>query len=94
MFVSLIWFTIAPLFGLQLNGQRRSSSPAESYDGYLYDGYDGYQYEPTYYHDYSAYYNQARSLSNSQFLSRAGKALLNRYRLLPHSKWLLLRDYH
>jgi len=77
--VSVIWFTVAPLFGLAANGARRVSdsdyySNANSY-GYQYSD-NSYQYENPYYgYDY-----QGRSLQDG-FLPRAAKALFTRYRI-------------
>lgn len=62
--VSVIWFTLAPMFGLTVFGTRRSST-SDYYNYYPYTssaagGYDysdpGYQYE-------SPYYAQGRSLN-------------------------------
>ena len=61
--VTVIWFTLAPIFGLTVFGTRRSSTdyynyyPYTSGAGGYYDYSDsGYQYE-------SPYYAQGRSLN-------------------------------
>ena len=62
--VSVIWFTLAPIFGLTVFGTRRSSTsdyynyyPYTNAAGGYYDYSDpGYQYE-------SPYYAQGRSLN-------------------------------
>lgn len=77
--VSVIWFTIAPIFGLSANGARRDSGSEyytnpDSY-GYQYadDSYDGYE-DP--YYGYTGY--QGRSLQDG-VLPRVAKALFARY---------------
>lgn len=78
--VSVIWFTIAPVFGLNANGARRDSSGSDYYTnpnsyGYQYAD-DSYGYEDPYY-GYSGY--QGRSLQDG-VLPRVAKALFARYR--------------
>jgi len=71
--VSVIWLTVAPLFGLRANGARRESDYNEYY-GYQ-QAETEYQYENPYYgYDY-----QGRSLQDG-LLSRAAQTLFNRYR--------------
>ena len=72
--VSVIWFTLAPIFGLTVFGTRRSSS-SDYYNYYPYTSsaaggyYDysdsGYQYE-------SPYYAQGRSLNLGDEENRGG----------------------
>jgi len=73
--VSVVWFTLAPLFGLTTAGTRRAADHQPSQD--YYSGYEqqSYDYDPYYYN-----YYQGRSLQDT-FLPRMG-SLLNSIDLL------------
>jgi len=68
--VSVVWFTVAPLFGLTTAGHRREATGATGAGDY-YSGYDqtSYDYDPYYYN-----YYQGRSLQDT-FLPRMGSLL-------------------
>jgi len=70
--VSVVWFSLAPLFGLTTAGHRREATTGGGGD--YYSGYEqtSYDYDPSYYYNYY----QGRSLQDS-FLPRMG-SLLNR----------------
>merc|ERR1711997_888094 len=71
--VSVVWFTLAPLFGLTTAGRRRETTGATT-GGEYYSGYSGYDqtydYDPYYYN-----YNQGRSLQESFLTKRMGSLL-------------------
>jgi len=62
--VSVVWFTLAPIFGLTASGQRRVVTTETDFPAYdsSYEEYDPYYYN---------YYNQGRSLQES-FSHRMG----------------------